>query len=254
MASIVSTRRRDTVSRVVAEQFAPILAVHRALIARARPEIDVARARARVARGRPALDATTLMRGADDLARSFEEAAAAFERSGIASTSSIGALKRRPADVERLVMGWVNGDLTSADGDRNLARRIAGVVGNAWLRRAATEMSDSMSFRGWSAVVCPCCGASPDLAVRTPRRRTLVCWRCDTKWRTDVTGCLGCGADGPPDVVRVPSPYLGYELAICNNCSRYLKERRGSLTYDPLVERALTAGLDAAAEGRGLRL
>ena len=89
--------------------------------------------------------------------------------------------------------------------------------------------------------------------MSTATKRTLVCWRCDTQWRTTHRGCLGCGANGPPDVARVPSPYLGYELAICNACGRYLKERRGSLTHELIVERTLTAGLDEAAQQRGLR-
>jgi formate dehydrogenase maturation protein FdhE len=91
------------------------------------------------------------------------------------------------------------------------------------------------------------------LALSTNTKRTLVCWRCDTQWKTAHRGCLGCGADGPPTVARVPSPYLGYELAICNSCGRYLKERRGPLTHELLVERTLTAGLDEAAQQRGLR-
>ena len=72
-------------------------------------------------------------------------------------------------------------------------------------------------------------------------------------WRTEDRGCLSCGADTPPTLVRIPSPYLGYELAICNACGRYLKERRGGLTHELFVERALTAGLDEAAQQRGLR-
>jgi formate dehydrogenase formation protein len=253
-SSTIPVRRRDTVSRVVAEQFGPILTVHKALSGSARASVDVADARARVTSGRPAFDAVGVLKAAGDLKRPFERAAVAFEHSGVASTSSIASVRSKNADVKRLVLGWANGDLAAADPGRNLARRIAGVVGNAILRRVASDLAAELSYRNWSAAVCPGCGAAPDLAFTTTRRRTLVCWRCDTKWRAPTTGCLGCGAEGPPTIARIASPYLGYELAICNGCGRYLKERRGALTYDPLVERALTAGLDAAAEGRGLRL
>jgi hypothetical protein len=57
----------------------------------------------------------------------------------------------------------------------------------------------------------------------------------------------------PPTLARVPSPYLGYQLAICNACGRYIKERRGALTHELFVERMLVAGLDEAAQQRGLR-
>jgi hypothetical protein len=41
---------------------------------------------------------------------------------------------------------------------------------------------------------------------------------------------------------------------ICHSCGRYLKERSGRPKHAPLVERALTAEMDAAAVRRGLRL
>jgi formate dehydrogenase maturation protein FdhE len=82
----------------------------------------------------------------------------------------------------------------------------------------------------------------------------LVCARCDARWRAAGRGCLACDATSAPTLARVRSPYLGYELVICNSCGRYLKERSGPLVYDPVVERALTGELDAAAERRGLRI
>jgi formate dehydrogenase maturation protein FdhE len=134
-----------------------------------------------------------------------------------------------------------------------LARNVAAVVGNAVLTRAASDVANGFSFAAWKRSLCPCCGASPDLALSTDKRRSLVCWRCDTIWRTNQLGCLGCGATAAPTLVRIPSPY-GYQLAICNSCGRYLKERRGAPAHALLVERALTAGLDEAAELRGLRV
>src|SRR5439155_13168772 len=135
---------------------------------------------------------------------------------------------------------------------KRLARTVAAVVGNAVLSRVAADVVTGFSLATWKRLNCPCCGASPDLALATDRRRTLVCWRCDTMWRTDRRGCLGCGADTSPTIARVASPYLGYELTICNSCGRYLKERRGAPTHALLVERALTLGLDEAAQQRGL--
>ena len=44
--------------------------------------------------------------------------------------------------------------------------------------------------------------------VITDKRRAFACWRCDTTWRTDHRGCLSCGEDEAPTVVRVPSPSL----------------------------------------------
>jgi hypothetical protein len=41
---------------------------------------------------------------------------------------------------------------------------------------------------------------------------------------------------------------------VCHACARYLKERRGDGMLQPIIERALTVELDAAAERRGLRI
>ena len=54
--------------------------------------------------------------------------------------------------------------------------------------------------------------------------------------------------------VRVDAVDLGYELLVCHACARYLKERRGDEMLAPMIERALTVDLDAAAERRGLRI
>lgn len=210
-------------------------------------------ARVRMRMGRPAYDVESVLGDAGDLSHFFERTAAAFELTGIATTPQLAALQRKGLDATALVASWANGDSRPRDATVRLARQVAGVVGNAILARASHAVVDELSFAGWKRVQCPCCGASPDLALVTERRRTLVCWRCDAMWRTDQRGCLACGADAPPTLVRVPSPYLGYELAICNACGRYLKERRGAPTHELIVERALTAGLDEAAQDRGLR-
>jgi len=218
-----------------------------------RAHVDVERARARITSGRHGFDVAPVLRAAGDLRTAFERTVTAFESTGIVSTAHAPALRRQSVDATTLVLAWANSESTPRDPALRVARTVAGIVGNAVLARASDDVAESFSFAGWTRAHCPCCGASPDLAMSTAAKRTLVCWRCDTQWRTTHRGCLGCGANGPPDVARVPSPYLGYELAICNACGRYLKERRGSPAHALLVERALTAGLDEAAEQRGLR-
>jgi formate dehydrogenase maturation protein FdhE len=140
-----------------------------------------------------------------------------------------------------------------ADPTKRVARRVASVVGNAVLARAASDVTAGVDLSAWRWPECPCCSGAPDLALCSDRQRTLVCWRCDTRWPAMHRGCLGCGAADAPTIARVPSPYLGYELAICNACGRYLKERRGAPSHDLLIERIIVAGLDAAAQQRGLR-
>jgi formate dehydrogenase maturation protein FdhE len=213
----------------------------------------LARAHARIEQGRSAFDAGAVLYLAGDLNRAFSRTAAAFERTGIESSARIEALLRTPIDVTAQTIAWSNADSLPGDTLTRLARKVAAVVGNAVLSRVAIDVVGDGVIMNWRRPHCPCCAASPDLVIATDARRTLVCWRCDTRWRTDYRGCLGCGADSAPTLARVPSPYLGYELAICNACGRYLKERRGAPSHELLVERALVAGLDEAAQQRGLR-
>jgi formate dehydrogenase maturation protein FdhE len=248
-----STRRPSAASNSLAEQFRPLVFAHEAVRQRGHARVDVASARARVRAGRSAFDAATVLRESSDLKRSFDRTSAAFERSGIATTPQLAALREHEFELSEVVQSWANGDSLPRGAAARLARSVAGVVGNAVLSRAAAEVVTGFSLAGWKRLSCPCCGASPDLALATDHRRTLVCWRCDTMWRTETRGCLGCGADTAPTLARVRSPALGYELTICNSCGRYIKERRGAPAHALLVERALTAGLDEAAQQRGLR-
>jgi hypothetical protein len=246
-------RRPTAASKTLADQFSPIVALHDSLRERGASGIDVVAARTRIRAGRPAFDSASVLRGAGDLMKPFQKTAAALERIGIASTPQAHALQNTSIDPTALVVSWANGDSVPRASHMRLARQVAGIIGNALLARASDAVVEGFSLTAWKRAQCPCCGASPDMALATDRRRTLVCWRCDTMWRTDNRGCLSCGADTAPTLARVPSPFLGYELAICNSCGRYLKERRGAPTHALLVERALTAGLDEAAQQRGLR-
>lgn len=246
-------RRATAASRTLAEQLQPLVRIHSAIRSRGYATTDVARARERIQQGRSAFDAAAVLYTAGDLNRAFSRSAAAFERTGIESSSRVEMLLRTPIDVTAQTIAWSNADSLPADAMTRLARKVSAVVGNAVLSRVATDVAGDAPITTWKRPHCPCCAASPDLALVTDSRRTLVCWRCDTKWRTDHRGCLGCGVDSSPTLARVPSPYPGYELAICNACGRYLKERRGALSHELLVERALIAGLDDAAQQRGLR-
>jgi formate dehydrogenase maturation protein FdhE len=246
-------RRPVLTSQTLAEQFGPIVAVHASVINRGDASVDVREARARIRAGRHAFDAATLLRSADDLNRSFHRIAAAFERTGVESSARLTDLRGRTLSVTTMMVAWSNGDSVPRDPVMRFARIVAGVVANAVLSSAASSVTKGFPLTAWKRTQCPCCGASPDLVIVTEKRRTLICWRCDTTWRTDIAGCLGCGEDSPPTLFRVPSPYQGYELAVCNSCGRYVKERRGGPSQALLVERALTIGLDEAAQLRGLR-
>jgi formate dehydrogenase maturation protein FdhE len=248
-----TTRRSTSASKTLAAQFRPVVALHRALRTRVASCIVVHHARSRIRAGRAAFDSAAVLRAAGDLTKAFEKATAALERIGVATTAHANALRNTSIDPTALVVSWSNADSIPRAAHMRLARQVAAIVGNALLARASDEVVDGFSLAPWKRVQCPCCGASPDMALATDRRRTLVCWRCDTMWRTDQRGCLSCGADSAPTLARVPSPYHGYELAICNSCGRYLKERRGAPAHALLVERVLTAELDEAAQQRGLR-
>jgi hypothetical protein len=250
---MVSSRRPTVASKSLAEQLRPVVHVHRAVRGGGYARFDVERARTRIRSGRFAFDAARVLEDAGDLSTAFERTAAAFERTGIASTTRIAALSRASVDPTALVLAWSNAESQPVDGTLRLGRSIAAVVGNAILSRLSEDITTDFSLNTWKWPQCPCCGASPDLALATDTRRTLICWRCDTMWRADQRGCLGCGASAAPTLARVQSPYLGYELAICHQCGRYIKERRGALNHELLVERTLIASLDEAAQERGLR-
>ncbi|HVX38823.1 MAG TPA: formate dehydrogenase accessory protein FdhE [Gemmatimonadaceae bacterium] len=253
MTSQVIPRRPTAASRSLAEQLQPLVRVHESIRTRSRVALDVAGARQRVRAGRAAFDAAEVLASAGDLARAFQRAAASFERAGLATTPQLTALRERGTDPARLALAWCNGESIPRDATLRLARSVAAVVGNALLAHAAATVAEDFSFSSWKWPQCPCCGGAPDLAILTDTRRSLVCGRCDTTWRTELRGCIGCGADLAPDLVRIPSPHLGYQVAICNACGRYIKERRGTPAQSLLVERMLTLGLDEAAQQRGLR-
>lgn len=248
-----SSRRPTAASRTVAEQLAPVVRTYGALRADATPRIDVEATRARIASGRVAFDPEVVLANVGDLTAGFWQAVGALEHAGSASSVHVEALHRLDVDANELARSWSKSESTRSDPVSKLARQAAGLIGSAVLSRAAAEITTDFSLTGWTRSQCPCCGASPDMVVSAESRRTFVCWRCETMWRTDERGCLGCGASEPPTLARIRSVYLGYDLAICHACGRYLKERGGSLRHDLIVERTIVATLDEAAQLRGLR-
>ena len=217
--------------------------------------IDTATARRRVRSGRPAFDAIAALHEAGDLRRPFQRATKAFERAGLASPESAMAARQQVSDgVLALGASWIAGEPLPRQEPRRLAQRAAALVAGSVLSRVASTIRPSVRSVDRDRSTCPACGSAPEFVVATAKVRKLICARCDTQWATTHTGCVGCAAHDSPTVFRIPSPAIGYELIVCNACGRYLKERRGRGTMDLLVERTLTAELDAAAEQRGLRL
>ena len=219
------------------------------------PIVDVALCRTRVVNGQVAYEALPTMRSVGDLSSAFVRLLDAFEVAGLVSNDARGAVLAAGFDVDDLVCGWFMGDRIPRDARRRVAQQVAITIGNAILRRATSLVGRPVLWRGWTRAVCPCCGSSPDIGLTSGGARTLVCSRCDAEWRAPREGCLGCDApDLPGHTARIPNAALGYDLVMCNSCGRFMKERPRRGTASLLVERALAAELDHAAELRGLRI
>jgi formate dehydrogenase maturation protein FdhE len=240
--------------RTLAEQIAPVLQLQSELGARWRMGLDVERARERLRAGLAAYDPLEVIGSAGALLVPYIRATAALERAGLASAAEASDARERNFQVLPLIASWLAGEPPPRERARYTAYRAAAVVATSILRRASADVRRELSLEGWSRPECPCCGGPPDFAAYEGAERQLVCSRCDTVWRTQIMGCLGCGATTEPALCHVKSSELGFALVVCNQCGRYLKEPLGRSIIDPPVERALTAQLDAAAEARGLRL
>jgi hypothetical protein len=248
------TASRDNAPPSFAEDLRPLVRVHAELGRFRLTPAKVKRARANMSEGRVAFDPADVLRSAGNLDASLNQVATAFEMCGMASPRAIESFRSDYSIAQPLLKAWLVGERGSRDEGRRLALRAASLVGNAILRSAAQQTSKGMSFTSWQKANCPCCGGPPDLAVRSDRVRTLVCARCDTQWSAPTGGCLGCEASRSPTFVRVDALDLGYELLVCHACARYIKERQPEGMQPPMIERALTIDLDAAAERRGLRI
>lgn len=247
--------RSTTVRSTLAEQFAPVLRAYADILSECAPLLDTEHAHARIGSGQVGYDALRVLRSCGDPMPRYARVVDAFEVAGFLSNDERRALLDSELDVDDLISGWFTGDRTPRDPKRRVARQAAVIVGNALLRAASALVEPASIWRGWTRTVCPCCGGSPDLALRERgAHRTLVCARCDAQWRSPYQGCLSCRTVDEPEIARIANEELGYDLMMCNACGRFLKERprRGMESF--IVERALTTELDLAAEHRGLRI
>ena len=234
---------------------APLVALEASLETMWVPALDLARAEARLRSRRPAFDAADIIGVPDDLSAPFFRATKAMERAGLVSNADATAARAHAGDIVAMIAGWLSGDLSPRNSGRATARRAAIIIARVRLRAAGRAIRGALSLDAWAGRRCPCCGGHPEFATPGTPRRSLVCSRCDSSWSLARSGCTGCGANSAPTVVRISMPDdAGYCLVVCNACGLYLKE--GSEPVGPaiLVERALTAHLDRAAEARGLRL
>lgn len=254
MPGTVISRNRDVVTKGVADQFGPVLQLQDALRAAVRPVVDVNDARARIGSRRPGFDPVKILSRARTVVSAFDRCVDALEVAGLASSTAVTALRRESFDARSLAVSWAAGEMAPSASAHRLAQRAASVVAGAILQSNARVVTQKLSLDAWQRPVCPSCGGAPDLAWVEGQKRSLICSRCDTTWPVETRGCIGCEATGSPNIARVRSPYLGYDLVICHACGRYLKERAGKPTHPALVERALTAEMDAAAVRRGLRI
>ena len=254
MTGTVLTRSRDVVTKGVADQFGPVLQLQQALRSSVRPVVDVKEAQARIASRRPGFDPVKILSRARTVVTAFDRCVDALENAGLASSTAVTALRQQQHDARSLAISWAAGESSPAAATQRLAQKAASLVAGAILQSNARVVMQKLPLDAWQRPICPSCGGAPDLAFVDGNKRALVCSRCDTSWPVNTRGCIGCEATGAPTIARVRSPYLGYDLVICHSCGRYIKERVGKAQHAPLVERALTAEMDAAAVRRGLRL
>jgi formate dehydrogenase maturation protein FdhE len=238
----------------VADQFEPVLQLQQALRSSVRPVVDVKEAQARIASRRPGFDPVRILSRARTVVTAFDRCVDALENAGLASSTAVTALRQQQHDARSLAISWAAGESAATASTQRLAQKAASLVAGAILQSNARVVTQKLKLESWHRPVCPSCGGSPDLAFVEGATRALVCSRCDTSWPVTTRGCIGCEATTAPTIARVRSPYLGYDLVICHACGRYLKERVGHAQHPPLVERALTAEMDAAAVRRGLRI
>ena len=244
----------DSVRQTVAEQIEPIVRLHHELAHRWILGVDLERARERLRRGIVAYDPLEVIGSAGGLLVPFVRATVALERAGLATDEEAIMARERRFQIAVLITAWLSAEPLPQDRVKTVARRAATLVGSSILHRASADLLAGISLLHWEKGLCPCCGGAPEFSLRGPGGRSLICARCDASWDTEQDGCVGCGATAAPAICRVTSAALGYQLTICNSCGRYIKEPLLPDDLDPLVDRALTAHLDAAAEKRGLRL
>lgn len=244
----------DAVRRLIAEQIAPVAFLRAELLQRFAPSVDADAAGHRMRGGLPALEPEAVIDAVRGRVTAYVRACDAFEQATIASLAEARTARIRRDRVGEHIEAWLRGDRLPRNGADRLGRVAASFVAGCILEAARLRLPEDLPVDRWTRGCCPHCGGQPDLAIIHEHGRELVCARCNGSWHSVGSGCLGCGESRSPTLARIPSP-IGYRLAICNSCGRYVKERdAGEDAIDPFLERALTAQLDAAAEARGLRL
>lgn len=245
----------DSVRAGIAEQILPMTILLRDLERGWVLPLDASHARERIHAGLVGYDATEVLVSAGTLVVAFVRATVAVQQAGLASAEEAAQARERRFQLPALLSAWLNAEPMPGDRVKLAARQAAALVGNSILRSASALVLPGARLGDWPHPHCPCCGSAPDFASRDGGGQTLLCARCDASWPRAGTGCLGCGESEAPMLGRIETPMLGFQLAICHPCGRYLKEPIAPDTpVDPLVDRVLTAQLDAAAETRGLRL
>ena len=245
----------DSLRAGIAEQILPLTILLQDLERGWELSLDADRARERIQAGLVGYEVMDVIASAGNLVAAFVRATVAVEQGGLATADEAIQARDRRFQVSSLLAAWLSAEPQPADRVKMAARRAAALVGNSILRRASASVLPGLRLEGWTHPHCPCCGGAPDFASRDASGQVLLCGRCDTSWPRTGSGCVGCGETEAPMMGRIETPMLGFRLAICHPCGRYIKEPIADGTpVDPLVDRVLTAQLDAAAETRGLRL
>jgi len=116
------------------------------------------------------------------------------------------------------------------------------------------------SLEGFAGMVCPVCGARPQLAVLRPEgdggKRFLMCSFCITEWEFRRVLCPVCGQEDHTKLPRYTAEGIpNVRVEACETCHSYLKSV--DLTVDghavPLVDEVATVPLDLWAMENGFQ-
>jgi FdhE protein len=139
-------------------------------------------------------------------------------------------------------------------------------VSNAFFARALFQpyaeclAAGTVQPAGFSASVCPICGARPQVAVLRPEgdggKRFLVCSFCSTEWEFRRILCPVCGEVDHQKLPRYSAEdFNAVRVEACDTCKYYLKSV--DMTIDglavPSVDEVATATLDVWAVEQGYK-
>ena len=112
LSGTVIARSRDVVTKGVADQFGPVLQLQQALRSAVRPVVDVTDARARIASRRPGFDPVKILSRARTVVTAFDRCVDALEVAGLASSTTVTALRNENYDARSLAIAWAAGETT----------------------------------------------------------------------------------------------------------------------------------------------